>query len=160
MRHQASRPSTPAVGSNTKLKTEGDDKAVKDEGKKEEGGGATGGDEDEINSDLDDPEDDLDDDDEEAGGDGGDLVIALYEKVGSSALASTLCEALTRREFLGTTRQEQVEGDAQGWSRLGQRQGLLVQQVLRVRRFATSSRSSQLGADDSIPLCSCSEFEW
>lgn len=60
-----------------------DDKPkIKDEAGKKEGGGATGGDEDEINSDLDDPEDDLDDDDEEAGGDGGDLVIALYEKVG------------------------------------------------------------------------------
>lgn len=33
----------------------------------------------------------------------------------------------------GATRQEQVEGHSQGWSRVGEWQGLPVQQVHRVR---------------------------
>lgn len=88
---------------------------------------------DEINSDLDDSEDEADAQevaDMEAGG--GDLVIALYDKV----RARLSCDERGLMDHLldaGAKSQEQVEGDTQRRRGLGRGQGLPIPQMRRVR---------------------------
>lgn len=98
--------------------------------KQQEAGQGGGDDEDAINSDLDSSEDELDEEQELAGqgaGDdqGGDIVIALYEKVREQlrlpSMRSTEAHCILRLSRAGATSQEQVEGHPQRWSDLCQR---------------------------------------
>jgi len=99
------------------VKKEGDDKTE-----------AKGEDEDAINSDLDSSDDELDEELAGGGDNGGDIVIALYEKV-CNLTAAPLQRARidTDCRSAGTTSQEQVEGNAQRWFNFCQRKRLPFQ---------------------------------